>query len=348
MKPVCICIHGHFYQPPRENAWIEAIELQDSAHPYHDWNERIYHECYRPNTRARIFNDRQQIVNIVNNFERMSFNVGPTLMSWLEEKHPETYRRILAADKTSVDQHHGHGNALAQVYNHMIMPLASRRDKVTQVRWGVADFKKRFGRDPEGIWLAETAVNEETLEVLAEEGMHFTILAPHQAEAVRAMGGEWRDAAHGNIDPRRPYRCFLKKDPARFVDIFFYDGPISKAVAFEDLLSDTRHFMGRLESAVLREDSRPQLIHAAADGETYGHHKPWAERSLAYLLFHEAEVRGYRIVNYAEFLAENPPVEEVRLQSGDHGEGTSWSCEHGVKRWKQHCGCRGVGPAEWR
>ena len=181
MKPICICIHGHFYQPPRENAWIDDIERQESAYPFHDWNERIYHECYRPNSRSRIFNDRGQITGIVNNFERMSFNIGPTLMSWLEVKHPKMYQSLLEADKLSCGAHHGHGNALAQVYNHMIMPLANRRDKVTQVRWGLADFKRRFGRDAEGMWLAESAVNEETLEVLAEEGVRFTVLAPHQA-----------------------------------------------------------------------------------------------------------------------------------------------------------------------
>lgn len=348
MKSICICIHGHFYQPPRENAWIEDIEKQESAQPFHDWNERIYHECYRPNTRSRIFNDRGQIVNIVNNFTRMSFNLGPTLMSWLETKHPETYKRILEADKISVTEHQGHGNALAQVYNHMIMPLANRRDKITQVRWGLEDFRRRFGREPEGMWLAETAVNEETLEVLAGEGIRFTVLAPHQAEAVRPLDGEWQDVSGGSIDPRHPYRYFLKSDPSKFIDIFFYDGPISKAIAFEDLLKDAKHLMGRLESAMHHGDSAPQLIHIAADGETFGHHKAWGNRALAYLLFHEAQARGYRLVNYGEFLAENTPAHEVRLKAGENGEGTSWSCAHGVNRWKQHCGCRGDGPAEWR
>lgn len=352
MKPICICIHGHFYQPPRENAWIDEIERQESAYPFHDWNERIYHECYRPNSRSRIFNDRGQIVGIVNNFERMSFNIGPTLMSWLEAKHPKTYQSILDADRLSRQAHHGHGNALAQVYNHMIMPLANRRDKVTQVRWGRADFKRRFGRDAEGMWLAETAVNGETLEVLADEGVRFTVLAPHQAEAIRLIerkeNSVWLDVPHGSIDPRRPYRFFTKKDPSKFVDIFFYDGPISKSVAFDDLLKDSKHLMTRLESAVRSGDAENQLIHIAADGETFGHHKAWGDQALAYLLFHEAEARGYRIVNYGEFLAENPPAYEVRFKAGENGEGTSWSCSHGVGRWKQHCGCRGDGPAEWR
>jgi len=353
MKPICICIHGHFYQPPRENAWIDDIEQQESAYPFHDWNERIYHECYRPNSRSRIFNDRGQITGIVNNFERISFNIGPTLMSWLEMKHPNTYKRILKADQVSCRAHHGHGNALAQVYNHMILPLANRRDKVTQVRWGLADFKKRFGREAEGMWLAETAVNDETLEVLAAEGVRFTVLAPHQAEAFRVIDSaekktHWQDVPHGSIDPRRPYRYFIKKDPARYVDIFFYDGPISKSVAFDDVLKDAKHWMTRLESAVRSGDTEPQLIHIAADGETFGHHKRWGDQALAYLLFHEAEARGYRIVNYGEFLAENVPAYEVRLKAGENGEGTSWSCAHGMRRWKQHCGCRGDGPADWR
>ncbi|OGW72160.1 MAG: hypothetical protein A2Y02_03540 [Omnitrophica bacterium GWA2_52_12] len=349
MKKVSICIHGHFYQPPRENAWIEDIESQESAHPFHDWNERIYHECYRPNTRSRILGPHHQIVRIVNNFERMSFNIGPTLFSWLENKHPEAYRRILDADKTSLKAHHGHGNALAQVYNHMIMPLANLRDKKTQVRWGIEEFRHRFKRNPEGFWLSETAVNEETLEVLADEGVKFTILAPHQAEAFKPLDeGAWQDVSNGSIDPKKPYRCFLKRDPSRFVDIFFYDGPISKACAFEDLLSDAKNFMNRLEGAMQEPKENTQLIHAAMDGETFGHHKSWADRALSYLLFTEAEARGYRIVNYGEYLEENPPQAEVRLKAGENGEGTSWSCAHGVRRWKEHCGCRGGGPAEWR
>lgn len=341
--PLYLCIHGHFYQPPRENPWIEEIEPQESARPFHDWNERIHHESYLPNARARVLDEKGRIADIVNNFKKISFNFGPTLMAWLEAKHPDTYEHILAADRVSVAEHGGHGNAIAQVYNHMIMPLANRRDKVTQVRWGIEEFRRRFRREPESTWLAETACDEETLEVLAEAGMKYVILEPHQAKAFRKIGEHhWHDVSGGQIDPKRPYRYFLKKSPDRFIDIFFYDGPISKAVGFEDILFDAKKFMNRLESAGSGEASS-QLISVATDGETFGHHKPFGDRVLAYLVFVEAPKRGFKVTNFGEFLALAPPENEVQIKEG----GTSWSCAHGVKRWAEHCGCRGGGPAEW-
>ena len=343
-----LCVHGHFYQPPRENAWIETIELQDSAAPFHDWNERIHFECYHPNAWARVLDPQGRVLDVVDNFEKISFNFGPTLISWLESNYPATYRHILEADRVSREEHGGHGNAIAQAYNHVILPLANRRDKVTQVRWGVEDFRHRFGRAPESVWLPETAVNEETLEVLAEEGIKFVILEPHQAEAVRPIdGGDWADVSAGTIDPRMPYRCFLKKDPKKHVDIFFYDGPISKALGFEDLLSDARRFMDRVQTAADYNSPDSQLVSLATDGETYGHHKAFGDRVLAYALNVEAPARGMKVVNYGEFLEKHPPRRAVRLKSGENGEGTAWSCPHGVRRWKEHCGCRGMGPAEW-
>ncbi|MBN1688814.1 MAG: DUF3536 domain-containing protein [Candidatus Omnitrophica bacterium] len=345
-KTVCICIHGHFYQPPRENAWIEAVERQESAYPFHDWNERIQFECYLPNSIARVFDSHAQIVNIANNFEKISFNVGPTLMSWLEQKHPETYQRIIEADKLSVQEHHGHGNAIAQVYNHMIMPLADRRDKTTQVRWGIDEFRYRYGRDPEGMWLPETACNDETMEVLVEHGIKFTVLSPYQAKMVRPFNGHWHGVGSGQIDPRQPYRYFLKHDRTRYIDLFFYDGPISRSIGFENLLSDAKFFIERIEGAIVDYNGRPQLIHVATDGETYGHHKIFGDQVLAYLLNVACPERNYRIVNYGEFLAENTPNYEVELIEAEK-EGTSWSCAHGVKRWKEHCGCRGDGPGHW-
>lgn len=346
-KDVSICLHGHFYQPPRENPWIEEIEQQDSAAPFHDWNERIHYECYLPNSRARAIDGKGKIVEIVNNFERSSFNFGPTLLSWLETKHPVTYKSIVAADKASCKFHNGHGNAIAQVYSHMIMPLANLRDKRTQVRWGMEDFRHRFGREPESIWLPETACNEATLEVLVEENIKFIILSPYQARAVRPIdGGEWKEVMGGHINPRHPYRCFLKNNPSRYIDIFFYDGPISKAVGFDNLLADARHFIDRLQSAIVDSDE-PQLIHIGTDGETYGHHKAYGDRVLAYLTYVEIPRRGFKLVNYGQFLEEHPPKHEVRLIEGENGEGTAWSCAHGVSRWKDHCGCRGGGPANW-
>jgi len=344
----CLCIHGHFYQPPRDNPWIDLIERQESASPFHDWNQRIHHECYLPNSRARILDGENHVVDIVNNFEKMSFNFGPTLLSWMEGAHPETYARIIEADRLSVERRGGHGNAIAQCYNHMIMPLANARDKVTQVRWGVADFEYRFGRRPEGMWLPETACNDETLEVLIQEGIRFTILEPHQAQSTRPIGEkEWQDVADGGIDPRRPYRFFSKKRPDKSIDIFFYDGPISKSVGFENLLFDAKLFMERLEAAKDEKAEGPQLIHVATDGESYGHHKAFGDRALAYMTFMEAPQRGWRLVNYGQFLEENPPQREVRIKPGKDGEGTAWSCAHGVGRWKEDCGCRGDGPPEW-
>ena len=343
-----LCLHGHFYQPPRENPWIEEIERQESAAPFPDWNERIHYECYLPNTKARVLDEKGLIVDIVNNFEKISFNIGPTLLAWIAAKHPETYERILDADRISRRLHGGHGNAIAQVYNHMIMPLANRRDKITQVRWGIRDFRRRFGREPESLWLPETACNEETLEVVCEFGLRYLILEPNQAEAFRPLGGgAWHDVSSGGIDPKRPYRCFLKKTPARFIDIFFYDGPISRAMGFGDLLFDSKRFLQRIESAKVESPEEDQLIHMATDGETHGHHKPFADRVLAYAMNVEALRRGFKVVNYGEYLQTHPPRFEVRLKEGENGEGTSWSCAHGVKRWKEHCGCRGGGPLEW-
>lgn len=337
---VYLTIHCHFYQPPRENPWIEAIEKQDSANPYHDWNARIDSECYTPNGWARVLDSQGRIEDIVNNYRYISFNIGPTLMSWMEECSPTTYQRILEADRKSVSEHSGHGNAIAQVYNHMIMPLANYRDKVTQVRWGLADFRHRFRRDAESLWLAETAVDRETLEVLVEHGVRYLILAPSQAARVRPFGrSEWTDVTDGSIDPTRAYRLFLGE---RWIDIFFYDGPISRSIGFDNLLTNAGKLMDRFSSAVVRTRKHKQLIHVATDGETYGHHKPFGEMALAYALTREAEKRGFTITNYGEFLELNPPEWEVELKPV-----SSWSCVHGVARWEDDCGCRTGGQAEW-
>ncbi len=339
-----VCIHGHFYQPPRENPWIEEIESQESARPYHDWNERIHYECYLPNAKARVLDEKGRVLDIVNNYKKISFNFGHTLMTWLQSHYPETYREVLIADEVSVKEHHGHGNAIAQVFNHMIMPLANRRDKETQVHWGLEDFRHRFKREPESIWLAETACDEETLEVLIEAGMKYVILAPSQAQSFRKFGEtEWQNVSEGQIDPKRVYRYFLPRNRDKSIAIFFYDGPISKAAGFEDLLFDAKKFMRRIAEAAAPIET-PQLISIATDGETFGHHKPFGDRVIAYLMNRELPKCGARAVNFGEFLEANPPEYEVQIKGG---EGTSWSCMHGVKRWKEHCGCRGGGPLEW-
>lgn len=351
---VFICVHGHFYQPPRENPYLNAIERQPGAAPFHDWNERIHYECYRPNAYARILNDRGEVIRIINTFEFISFNIGPTLMSWMERHDRETYERILEADRLSAQRLDGHGNAIAQVYNHIILPLANRRDKRTQIRWGIKDFKRRFGRDPEGMWLAETAVDYATLEALVEAGIRFTILAPSQVQRCREMkgdgSGEWHEVAGGQIDPSRPYRCFLKNadgssDPERFIDIFFYDGPISRDMGFNDVLSSSQHFAGRVGQAI-HGDHRPhQIVSVATDGETFGHHKGGAEKTLAYAVTEEFSRWGWTVTNYAHYLALYPPTWEAELKSV-----TAWSCSHGVDRWQDDCGCGGGGgwQQQWR
>lgn len=344
-KPVEVCIHGHFYQPPRENPWIEEIDPQVSAEPFHDWNERIHSECYLPNVASRIYDDNGKILDIVNNFEKISFNIGPTLMRWMKEKHPQTYKSIVEADKVSCKEFSGHGNAIAQVYNHAILPLADERDKRTQIQWGLADFESHFGRRAESIWLAETACDLATLKALKAEGIRFVILAPDQAQSIRVMGQEgWGDVSHGSIDPKKTYRSYLSEDKTEFIDIFFYDGPISKSVGFDDLLKDAKHWMHRLRQAA---GSSHGLVSLATDGETFGHHKRHGDRALAYLTRVEIPKSGFRMTNFGEFLEKNPPTHEVRIKDGIDGLGTSWSCQHGIRRWMEHCGCRGDGPFEW-
>ncbi len=346
---VYVTVHGHFYQPPRENPYLDTIERQPSAAPFHDWNERIHHECYRPNAFARVLNERGEVVGIVNNYEYLSFNIGPTLMSWLERYDVEVYQRILEADQKSCDRLNGHGNAIAQVYNHIILPLANTRDKYTQIRWGKEDFRSRFGRDPEGMWLAETAVDYPTLEALVAEGIRFIVLAPSQAERCRLIPSDdqpvtqWLEVGGSQIDPTRPYRCFLSD--GNYIDIFFYDGPISRDMGFNDVLSSSHHLVGRLGQAV-RGDHRPaQLISVATDGETFGHHRGGTEKCLAYAFTQEFAQRGWTVTNFAHYLSINPPTWEVILKPV-----TAWSCAHGVDRWQEDCGCGGGGlwNQKWR
>ncbi|HEV7669352.1 MAG TPA: DUF3536 domain-containing protein [Thermoanaerobaculia bacterium] len=334
-----VCIHGHFYQPPRENPWLEAIERQPSAWPYHDWNERISAECYAPNARARVLDERGRLVRLVDNYSRISFNFGPTLLAWMERADPETYAAILAADRKSVERS-GHGAALAQVHGHLILPLANARDKRTQVLWGIADFRHRFGRAPEGMWLPETAVDVATLEVLAECGIRFTILAPHQAARVRPIGEKaWGEVPGASIDPSRAYSAVLPS--GREIALFFYDGPLSRSIAFEGMLHNGDLFAERLAGAF---PSRPgaKLVHVATDGESYGHHHRHGEMALAATLL-RLEGRGLaRVVHYGEFLAAHPPEWQVEIVPN-----TSWSCAHGIERWRSDCGCNAGGGPGW-
>jgi alpha-amylase/alpha-mannosidase (GH57 family) len=335
------------------------IERQDSAAPYHDWNERITVECYGPNTAARVLGPDGLIVDLVDNYEHISFNVGPTLMSWMERHATEVYRAIVEADRRSA-QRLGHGNAIAQAYGHCILPLANRRDKTTQVRWGIIDFERRFGRRPEGMWLPECAVDEETLCVLADEGIRFTILGPNQALSSRLRSavvpptgegvppgaeppqgptGDPRSGqglAHGErregVDPRHPHRALLPG--GRFVDIFFYDGYVARSIAFEDGLRDAETFAGRLLAAFDPASIEPQLVSVAVDGETFGHHRPFGDMALAATIRRLQHSTAVQMTNFATYLADHAPRHEVQLRMP-----SAWSCAHGVERWRDDCGC---------
>ena len=322
-----ICIHGHFYQPPRENAWLEVIEIQDSAHPYHDWNERISAECYAPNTASRILDKVGGIIkNISNNYSRISFNFGPTLLSWMELYDKETYKAVLEADRESIEKFDGHGSAVAQVYNHMILPLANRRDKETQVIWGIRDFERRFKRKPEGMWLAESAVDTESLEILAEQEIVFTVLAPRQAKMTRKVGAaEWSVVNDQTIDTRKAYRCNLPS--GKSIIVFFYEGNIAQGVAFNGLLYDGKQFAARLLDSFDKNDSSPQLVNIATDGETYGHHHKHGDMALAFCLDHIEKNKDANLTNYAAFVAKFPAEHEAQII-----ENSSWSCVHGIER----------------
>ena len=328
-----VCVHGHFYQPPRENAWLEAIETQPSAYPYHDWNERITAQCYLPNSIARINDEKGLVVKIVNNYSRMSFDFGPTLLSWLETSEPDVYNSILAADKESRQRFSGHGSALAHAYNHIIMPLANRRDKYTEVYWGIRDFEHRFKRQPEGMWLPETAVDLETLDIMASLNIKFTILAPRQALYIRKIGEkDWQEVNENTLDTTVPYRMPLNS--GRVINLFFYNGAIAADVAFHGLLENGENLVNRLLRSFKPARNSPQLAHIATDGESYGHHHRFGEMALAYALHHIETNNLAQITNYGEFLSLQPPAYEVQIQ-----ENSSWSCVHGVERWRSDCGC---------
>lgn len=353
-----VCIHGHFYQPPRENPWLETVETQDSAAPYHDWNERVTAECYAPNGAARIVNAENRIVRILNNYGRMSFDFGPTLLSWLEVNAGRVYRMILDADANSEKRFGGHGSAMAHVYNHVILPLASTRDRITQIRWGIVDFERRFQRRPEGMWLAETAVDAESLELLAAEGIRFVVLAPHQCARVRPLGhapgvqlrfeeapeeAGWTETPQASVDTTRSYLVRLRNQ--RFINVFFYDGPRSRAIAFEGLLNDGNEFVQRLYYG-FSDAPRGQLVHVATDGESYGHHHRHGEMALAWALKRIEDEGRATLTNYGQFLERCPPEYEAQIV-----ENTSWSCAHGVERWRSNCGCKGGHPGwnqQWR
>ena len=327
-----LIIHGHFYQPPRENPWTGVIEAEPSAAPFHDWNERVHFECYRANAFVRTGAEGHD-EQFINNYEHLSFNFGPTLLSWLGQHHPYTYARIIEADRESRLKHHGHGNAIAQAYGHAILPLCNERDLHTQIRWGLADFRYRFGRDPEALWLPETACNDRVMAALVDEGLRYVILEPNQAAP--------RD--NTTIDTSVAYRWSSPGDPRRSIAVFFYDGQTSRAIAFEKLLRSSQELVGAFARSVA---DRP-MINIATDGETYGHHFKFGDLCVAHALTEEAPARGFEVTNYGEYLDHHPPVNEVEINNGPDGDGTSWSCVHGVGRWIRDCGCHTGGEAGW-
>jgi alpha-amylase/alpha-mannosidase (GH57 family) len=345
-----VCIHGHFCRPPSENPWLEVVETQDAAAPYHDWLERLCSECYAPIGAARIVNNENEITHIVNNYARISFNFGPTLLSWLKENAPRTYRMILDGERRSRKSYRGHSSAMAQVYNHMILPLASPRDRITQIRWGIAAYENDYGASPEGMWLAETAADTDSLELMAQRGIKFTLLAPHQCKRIRPLKNSagiddaaWTDTPGATVDTTRPY---LVRFASGFsMAVFFYNAAISRVIAFEGLLDSGEAFAGRLKS-VFKDGSQPQLVHVATDGESYGYHHKHGEMALAKAIRVLEQDETVQLINYGSFLARFPPEYECEIV-----DNTSWSCVHGVERWRSNCGCNGGKPGfnqEWR
>jgi alpha-amylase/alpha-mannosidase (GH57 family) len=341
-----VCIHGHFYQPPREDPWTGLIPRQKSAGEDHDWNARIARECYIPNARARIVGEKNETLAAVNNYAHISFNFGPTLLNWFAAQHPEDYKRLLSADRESALRLEGHGNAIAQAYSHMILPLADARDQVTQVRWGIADFRFRFHRDPEALWLPETAVDLNTLRVLIDHGLKYAILAPSQAKRVRRPGdARWTDVDATTLDTRHPYRWVdhASKSP-RSIWLFFYDGVLSKEVAFGKLMASSPLAAQRLEESFDERSRADQLVSIATDGETYGHHDKFAEMGLAHLLKYEVPARKIQPVNFGYFLAKHRGAWEAEIV-----DQTAWSCSHGLSRWRGGCDCGSEGKStDWR
>ncbi|HMA75968.1 MAG TPA: DUF3536 domain-containing protein [Candidatus Krumholzibacteriaceae bacterium] len=344
-----LIIHGHFYQPPRENPWTQRIDRQESAAPYHDWNEKITHECYFPNSSSRCLDGFGRIKTLVTNYTRLSFNFGPTLLRWIEQHHRGLHKEIIRADRAGAELNKGHGNAIAQGYNHIIMPLASKRDQETQISWGVAEFKRCFGREPEGIWLSETAVNQETLYILIDRGFRFIILSPQQAESFRPLKGKgkWKDVTDGTIPTGFVYRCRGGRPRAgdNYIDIFFYDEKLSQDISFNHLLRDGDLFAESIASSYRRCGN--DLVTIATDGEIYGHHEPFADMALAHLFESAAEKHNLTITNFGAYLDTHQPEFEVKLKSGENNLGTAWSCSHGVGRWKEDCGCNVNAPEGW-
>jgi alpha-amylase/alpha-mannosidase (GH57 family) len=349
--PIALVVHGHFYQPPRENPWTDTIEREPSAAPLHDWNERIHAECYRANAFARIHDSKGRIEAIVNNYARMSYNFGPTLARWIEIHDPETHGRLRDADSAQRQRHgRGHGGAVAQAYAHPIVPLLSPRDRHTQLLWGLQDFERRFGHAADGLWLPETAVDSATLETLIELGVKFTILAPEQIAAVKPPGKEWVAVDRDSIDTARTYKWRHRDGSGRTINLAIFDGPLSRSIAFGEAAGRAEAFLDAVRASADRSklSGGQRLVLCASDGELFGHHKKFADLTLAFASYVEAARQGIDVTNLGAYLEKYPPTWEARIAAGPENEGTAWSCSHGVGRWRRDCGCSMRGPdAGW-
>lgn len=339
-----IILHGHFYQPPRENPWTGIVPLQKSADPYHDWNSRITKECYAANSFSRYLDTHGRIEDIVNNYEYLSFNFGPTLMGWLKEHAPNIYRKIQDADKVSIENNGGHGNAIAQGYNHTILPLDTPLDAEIQIEWGLGDFKSHFNRESEGIWLPETAVNYKIIDILIEKKIKFIILSPWQAEAIQTEDSdEWQLLGDQPVPSWRSYRIEREKGS---IAVFFYNNILAQGISFGHYLRDANTLYNKLKRLhCSRETSH--LIHTATDGEIYGHHEPFGDMGLAALIKKIKDGDKFTLTNYGYYLEQYPPVYRARLKHGEENKGSSWSCFHGVSRWYKDCGCNTGGKEGW-
>ncbi len=336
---VALVVHGHFYQPPRENPWTDEVAREDSAQPFHDWNERINAESYRANAFVRMVSAGQRIRALVNNYERMSFNFGPTLARWIERHDPLTDALIRRGDGEQ-QRRLGAGGALAQIWGHPIAPLLSPNDRRTQIHWGLSDFARRFARPAAGMWLAETAVDPPTLEALIDAGIAFTVVAPEQVAAVRAPGQGWSPVNRDTLDTGRAYRWMHSDLSGRFITLAVFDGPLSRDLAFGVATRDAASYLAGVKAAGDRSNvDGKRLVLAASDGELYGHHKKFADLTLAYATTVEAAAQGVEVTNLAAFLRDTPATWEAELARGPNGEGTAWSCQHGFGRWRRHCGC---------
>jgi alpha-amylase/alpha-mannosidase (GH57 family) len=339
-----LIIHGHFYQPPREDPWIGLVPSQTTAYPYHDWNERITRECYAANSMSRTLNAFGQITDIVNNYSFISFNFGPTLLNWLKMNTNYVYENIIEADRISLVKNNGHGNAIAQAYNHTILPLCSPEDAKTQVIWGIKDFEVHFGRKSEGIWLPEAAVNMSVVDLLIEQGVRFIILSPWQAEAICPIGGnKWQPL---NNNPILSGRAYQIDRPHGSIAVFFYNHILATGISFQNFLQNADRLYEKLVS--FKQNADPTyLVNIASDGEVYGHHEPFGDMCLAALIKLVKKNDDFKFLNYGMYLDLHPPTYLVKLRNGERGLGTSWSCVHGVARWYRNCGCTTGNKPDW-